>query len=242
MKDLCSKISHDYKIIGNAEAEVTGLELNSKEVQDGFAFFCIRGAQTDGHKFAASALENGASCLFVEHELDNVDAPQVIVPNSREAMVEIAVAFYGDVTTQLNVIGITGTNGKTTITNIVSHILTACKRHCGIIGTNGIKIDNIEADSDDFKFVGRTTPEAFQLQKMMYEFKKRGINKIVMEVSSHALELNRTKGINFCVTAFTNLTQDHLDFHKTMENYFNAKAKLFSNEYPAKRVICIDDE
>lgn len=211
-------------------------------MQNDNAFFCIKGEHADGHKFAASAIENGASCLFVEHELENINVPQVIVPNARAAMVEIAVAFYGDISSQLNVIGITGTNGKTTITNIVSHVLTAHKRHCGIIGTNGIKIDNVEADPKDFKFVGRTTPEAFQLQHMLYEFKKQGINNIVMEVSSHALDLNRAKGIKFCVTAFTNLTQDHLDFHKTMENYFEAKAKLFSNEYPAKRVICIDDE
>ena len=242
LNDLCSKLSQDYKIIGNAEAEVTGLELNSKEVKPGYAFFCIVGFEADGHKFADNAVENGATCLFVEHELENIDVPQVIVKNTRDVMAEVADIFYGCPTEKFNVVGITGTNGKTTITNIISHVLTTCNRHCGLVGTNGIKIDGVETDSEDFKFVGRTTPEAFQLQKIMYEFKQRGINNIVMEVSSHAIEQNRIKGIRFGVTAFTNLTQDHLDYHKTMENYFEAKAKLFSKEYPAKRVICIDDE
>ncbi len=162
--------------------------------------------------------------------------------NTRDAMPQIANIFYAEPTKKINVIGITGTNGKTTITNIVSHVLLECNKHCGLIGTNGIKIDSVEARGEDFKFVGRTTPEAFQLQKLMYEFEKRGIDNIVMEVSSHAIDQNRVEGINFCVTAFTNLTQDHLDYHKTMENYFDAKARLFSREYPAKRVICIDDE
>lgn len=157
-------------------------------------------------------------------------------------MAEIANIFYGEPTKKINVIGITGTNGKTTITNIVSHVLLSIKRRCGLVGTNGIKIDGAITDSDDFKFVGRTTPEAFQLQKIMYEFEKRKIANVVMEVSSHSIDQNRIKGINFCVTAFSNLSQDHLDYHKTMENYFEAKARLFSPEFPAKRVICIDDE
>lgn len=171
-----------------------------------------------------------------------MDVAQVVVDDTRDVLAHISNIFYGEPTKKMNVIGITGTNGKTTITNIVSHVILSLKRRCGLIGTNGIKIDGAITDSEDFKFVGRTTPEAFQLQKIMYEFAKRKIANVVMEVSSHAIEQNRIKGINFCVTAFSNLSQDHLDYHKTMENYFEAKARLFSNEYPAKRVICIDDE
>lgn len=241
LKDLCSKLSCDYKIIGNDKTQVCGLELNSKEIKPGYAFFCIVGFETDGHKFAVNAVENGASCLFVEHEIKNVDVTQVLVNNTRNTMAQIAKIFYDNPTKKIRVIGVTGTNGKTTITNIVSHVLLECNNHCGLIGTNGIKIDNEEAKGEDFKFVGRTTPEAFQLQKIMYEFERLGINNVVMEVSSHAIDQKRIDGIYFDITAYTNLTQDHLDYHKTMKNYFEAKARFFSDEYPAKRVICIDD-
>lgn len=241
IQNLCSEANCDCKILGDKDVRVSGLQINSSDVLPGDAFFCTVGLKTDGHKFAKDAVERGASVLFVEHEIANLDVCQVVVENTRSVMPNIAKTFYGNPTDKMKIVGITGTNGKTTASNIVAHVLLDNNIHNGLVGTVGIKIDGSIADNSKFRFAGRTTPEAFQLQRIMYEFLNMGIKNVIMEVSSHAISQGRIDGISFEVTAFTNLTQDHLDFHKTMEDYFQAKAQLFTEKFVSKRVVCIDD-
>lgn len=218
----------DVEVVGN-DVEVLGIENDNRKVKPGFAFFCIVGYVTDGHKFADGAINLGASVLFVEHKLD-LDITQVVCKNTREIMGLVSAKFYDYPSERMNVVGVTGTNGKTTITHILQHVLgNSC-----VIGTNGIEVNGEKID-----YNGRTTPESFQLQKL---FSELNVDNVLMEVSSHALCLDRVTGTKFKVTAFVNLTQDHLDYHKTMQDYFEAKATLFSKKYPAKRVICIDDK
>lgn len=223
-----------YEIVKGEDVEVKSLAYSSKECSEGSLFFCIQGFKTDGHVFANDAIKNGAKVLIVSKNVSiDKDVTIIKVDDTREAMALIASNFYGNPSKYFNVIGITGTNGKTTSTFMIKSILDEYKRKTALIGT----IYNIIGENQEE--AKRTTPESMDLQKMFYEMKKQSITDCIMEVSSHSLELKRVFGVDFKVGIFTNLTQDHLDFHKDMESYFKAKMKLFEkSEYC---VINIDD-
>ncbi|MBO4365124.1 MAG: UDP-N-acetylmuramoyl-L-alanyl-D-glutamate--2,6-diaminopimelate ligase, partial [Eggerthellaceae bacterium] len=226
-------------IIGDQNEMVEGIAYRSDKVQPGDAFFCIVGLKVDGHSFAQDAINRGAKVLVVERKVylaDATDVTEVVVSDSRKAMSLAASNFYGKPSSSLSLVGITGTNGKTTTTYLVEHIASVAGRRTGVIGTVGVRIGNV------LERAARTTPESSDLQATFARMRDANVDVVAMEVSSHALDLERTWGTKFEVTAFSNLTQDHLDYHKTFESYFEAKARLFSKEYPAKRVINIDDE
>lgn len=228
----------DCTVIGDESSEIKGLAYRSDKVKDGFAFFCIVGNVVDGHTFAQDAIDRGASVLVAERSLllaDSTNVTVVIVPDSRKAMAYAANRFYDEPSESFDLVGVTGTNGKTTTTYLVESIAENLGYKTGIVGTTGIKIGSITEPAE------HTTPESPDLEKVFAQMRDAGCQVVAMEVSSHALDLYRVYANRFSVTAFTNLTQDHLDYHKTFEEYFEAKAKLFSAEYPAKRVISIND-
>jgi UDP-N-acetylmuramoyl-L-alanyl-D-glutamate--2,6-diaminopimelate ligase len=214
------------------ELEITGLAYSSRDVTPGAVFFCVRGFTADGHDFAADAVERGAAALVCERPL-GLGVPEVIVENARAAMGPAAARFYGDPTAELDVVGITGTNGKTTTAFLVRHLLEAGGIQTGLLGTVKRVVAGVEEE------VERTTPEAIDLQATFRRMVDGGDEACAMEVSSHALELGRAAGIRFGCRVFTNLTQDHLDFHETMESYFHAKRRLFAE--PGVAVINVDD-
>src|SRR5829696_925933 len=208
---------------GDPSAEIRDLAYDSRRVSDGTLFFCFPGEKTDGHDFAAKAVESGAAALVVERELD-LDVPQARVDDARAAMAPIAAAFNEDPTCELTVVGITGTNGKTTTAFLVRALLEAAGRRCGLLGTVR------QVVGGQVKEVERTTPEAIDLQRTFARMLEAGDEFCATEVSSHALVLHRADAIHFAVKVFTNLSQDHLDFHAGMEDYFEAKRLLFAGE------------
>jgi len=219
---------------GAPEVEISGLAYSSKSVAPGTLFFCVPGFKTDGHEFAADAVERGAVALVCERPL-GLGVPEVIVSDARAAMGPAAARFYGDPTAELKVIGVTGTNGKTTTAFLTRTLLEAAGIRTGLLGTVTSVVGGREEP------VVRTTPEAIDLQATFRRMLDAGDRACVMEVSSHALELGRAESIRFACRVFTNLTQDHLDFHPTMEHYFTAKRKLF--EPPGlPSVVNVDDE
>jgi UDP-N-acetylmuramoyl-L-alanyl-D-glutamate--2,6-diaminopimelate ligase len=203
------------------DPEITGLAYDNRLVTPGSLFFCVPGFTRDGHDFAADAAARGAAALVVQRELD-VMLPQLLVDDVRAAMAPAAAAFYGDPTASLEVVGVTGTNGKTTTAFLIRALLEEGGRQTGLLGTVKSVVAGVEAE------VTRTTPEALDLQRTFREMADGGDQACVMEVSSHALSLHRADAIHFSAAVFTNLTQDHLDFHPTMEDYFEAKRLLFS--------------
>jgi UDP-N-acetylmuramoyl-L-alanyl-D-glutamate--2,6-diaminopimelate ligase len=208
-----------------AGVEITGLAYDSREVAPGDLFFCVSGFRSDGHIFAPEAVRAGAAALVVERPLD-LGVPEVVVASARAAMAPAAARFYGEPARELRVVGVTGTNGKTTTTYLVRALLEACGEQCGLLGT----VKSVIGGED--RQVARTTPEAIDLQEDLRAMLDGGDRACAMEVSSHALELGRTDAIAFAAAIFTNLTQDHLDFHASMEDYFQAKRLLF---VPAQR-------
>ncbi|HEX8856922.1 MAG TPA: UDP-N-acetylmuramoyl-L-alanyl-D-glutamate--2,6-diaminopimelate ligase [Thermoleophilaceae bacterium] len=218
---------------GPPDLEITALAYSSKSVAPGALFFCVRGFTSDGHDFAPDAVERGAVALVAERPLD-LGVPEVIVPDARAAMAPAAVKFCGDPTAKLQVVGITGTNGKTTTAFLIRDLLEADGRQSGLLGTVKSVVGGQEEP------VERTTPEAIDLQHTFRRMLDAGDRAAVMEVSSHALALGRAEGIRFAARVFTNLTQDHLDFHESMEDYYLAKRRLFDDEGPS--IVNVDDE
>jgi UDP-N-acetylmuramoyl-L-alanyl-D-glutamate--2,6-diaminopimelate ligase len=216
------------------DVEITGLAYDNRAVRPGTLFFCVPGFTRDGHDFAHEAIAQGASALVVERPL-NLGVPEIRVPSVRAAMAPAAAAFYGDPTAQLDTVGVTGTNGKTTTAFLVRALLEAAGRQTGLLGTVTSVIAGAERPTE------RTTPEAIDLQRTFREMLDGGDAACSMEVSSHALELHRADAIHFAAAIFTNLTQDHLDFHGTMEEYFQAKRRLFVGGGPRCAVVNIDD-
>jgi UDP-N-acetylmuramoyl-L-alanyl-D-glutamate--2,6-diaminopimelate ligase len=221
------------------DVEISGLAYDNRLAGPGTLFFCVPGFTRDGHEFAADAVARGAVALVVERPLE-LPVPQIRVPGVRAAMAPAAAAFYGDPTGALDVVGITGTNGKTTTAFLIRELLEAAERRTGLLGTVKSVIGGVEHE------VRRTTPEAIDLQRTFSEMRAAGDVACAIEVSSHALELHRADAIHFAAAVFTNLTQDHLDFHPTMEDYFAAKRLLFSAGHaglPAPRaaIVNIDD-
>src|SRR3954447_9240107 len=223
------------ELMGNGapEVEILGLAYSTAGVFPGALFFCVAGFRADGHDFAPQAVERGAVALVCERPL-GLGVPEVVVDDVRAAMGPAAARFYGDPTAELDVVGITGTNGKTTTAFLVRHLLEHGGVRTGLLGTVKQVVGGVEED------VERTTPEAVDLQATFRRMLDAGDAACAMEVSSHALELGRVSGIHPACRVFTNLTQDHLDFHPTMEDYFAAKRRLFEGPGPA--VVNVDDD
>jgi UDP-N-acetylmuramoyl-L-alanyl-D-glutamate--2,6-diaminopimelate ligase len=218
---------------GAPEVEISDLAYSSESVTPGALFFCVPGFRSDGHDFAPDAVERGAAALVTQRRLD-LGVPEVVVDDVRAAMGPAAARFYGDPTADLDVVGITGTNGKTTTAFLIRHLMEAAGRQTGLLGTVKRVVGGVEEE------VERTTPEAIDLQHTFRRMVDGGDRAAAMEVSSHALELGRVAGIRFACRLFTNLTQDHLDFHETMDAYFGAKRRLFRE--PGLTVVNVDDE
>ncbi|MDU0201621.1 UDP-N-acetylmuramoyl-L-alanyl-D-glutamate--2,6-diaminopimelate ligase [Paenibacillus sp. MAH-36] len=208
-------------IHGNADTEITGIEADSRKIKPGDIFLCIPGLTVDGHDYAPKAIALGASALVTERVLD-LPVPQLVVKDARYAMAALSAHFYGYPSKELKLIGITGTNGKTTSTYLLEKILRDQGFTTGLMGTIQMKI------GDTYTEMERTTQESVDLQRSFRSMCEAGTDYCIMEVSSHALELGRVKGIHFRSGIFTNLSQDHLDYHKTMEAYAAAKGLLFS--------------
>jgi UDP-N-acetylmuramoyl-L-alanyl-D-glutamate--2,6-diaminopimelate ligase len=222
------------RVVGDAAVEVVDLQYDSRKAGPGSLFFCVRGERVDGHEFGARVVEEGAAALVVERELTDLAVPQLVVPDSRAAMAPLAARFWGDPTARLRVVGVTGTNGKTTTAFLLREILQAANFRCGLLGTVKMVVGGVE------KEVVRTTPEAIELQSTFRQMLDGGDEACAMEVSSHALSLHRADAIHFEIAVFTNLTQDHLDFHATMEEYFLAKRKLLEMG-PKTAIVNVDD-
>jgi UDP-N-acetylmuramoyl-L-alanyl-D-glutamate--2,6-diaminopimelate ligase len=214
--------------------QVTALAYDNRRVTPGTVFFCVRGFTRDGHDFAADAVARGAVALVVDHPL-GLGVPEIVVGDVRAAMAPAAARLHGDPTAALRTIGVTGTNGKTTTTYLVRALLEAAGRQTGLLGTVTSIVGGAEHE------VARTTPEAIDLQATFAAMRDGGDSDCVMEVSSHALELGRADAIHWAAAIFTNLTQDHLDFHPTMEDYFTAKRRLFVDGRPQVAVVNVDD-
>jgi UDP-N-acetylmuramoyl-L-alanyl-D-glutamate--2,6-diaminopimelate ligase len=216
------------------DVDVDALAYDNRAVKPGTLFFCVPGFTRDGHDFAPDAVARGAAALVVERPL-GLGVPEVLVDDVRAAMARAAARLHGDPTAELDVVGITGTSGKTTTTHLVRHLLEAAGRQCGLLGGVTSVVGGEE------RTAVRTTPEAIDLQATFREMLDAGDRACAMEVSSHALELRRADGIHFAVAAFTNLSQDHLDFHPDMESYFAAKQRLFTEFDVGRRVVVVDD-
>jgi UDP-N-acetylmuramoyl-L-alanyl-D-glutamate--2,6-diaminopimelate ligase len=219
--------------------EITGLAYDSRRAQPGTLFFCVPGYRSDGHDFAAQAVAAGAAALVVERPL-GLGVPEVLVSSARAAMAPIAARFYGEPARELRVVGVTGTNGKTTSAYLVRALLQATGMQCGLLGTVKSVIGGSERP------VARTTPEAIDLQADLRAMLDGGDRACAMEVSSHALELGRADAIPFAAAVFTNISRDHLDFHASMEDYFQAKRRLFApsaqlTQPPAVSVVNVGD-
>ena len=214
------------------DLEIREVRYDSRAVQAGDLFVAIRGFATDGHQYISKALEQGAVAVVCEEAPEG--APAVVVENARQALAEIAANRFGHPADSMVMLGVTGTNGKTTTTYLVKHMLEDAGHKVGLIGTNQNLIGDEVIETE------RTTPESYELHALFARMRDAGCTHVVMEVSSHSLVLDRVYGIPFAVGAFTNLTQDHLDFHKTMEEYRKAKAMLFA--ISEKGVINLDDD
>ena len=223
------------ELLGDGPAvEIGGLAYDNRAVEPGTLFFCVPGFTRDGHDFAPDAIARGAAALVVARPLD-LGVPEVQVEDVRAAMAVAAARFYGDPTRRLPVVGVTGTNGKTTTAFLVRALLEASGRQTGLLGT----VTSVIAG--DERPTVRTTPEAIDLQRTFRAMLDGGDRACAMEISSHALELRRADGVHVAAAIFTNLTQDHLDFHPTMEAYFQAKRRLFASPLTDVKILNVDD-
>lgn len=209
------------EIIGSIDANISGIAFNSKEVKPGYVFVCIRGLKADGHNFVQDALDKGAVAVVAECRVPDVAANMIIVDNTRLALAKISAAFYDYPYKKFKLIGITGTNGKTTTTYLIKSVLENNGYKVGLIGTNQNMIGNEVIPSS------HTTPDPLALMELFDKMANCGAQYVVMEVSSHSLDQDRVAACEFYTGAITNVTQDHLDYHKTMENYVMAKSRLF---------------
>jgi len=220
---------------GNIDIDIKEIQYDSRKVKDGDVFFCIEGFNLDGHKYIQNAIENGAVAIVCQKDIEKEISCTVLrTEDTRKALAIGAANYYENPSRSMKMIGVTGTNGKTTSAFMIKAILEQQGYKVGLIGTIANYIGNHKIHTE------RTTPESLELHELFKQMMNSGIDYCVMEVSSHSLSLDRVYGIEFCESIFTNLTQDHLDFHKTFENYFNAKLKLF--KLSTSSAINIDDE
>lgn len=222
------------EVRGDSDIAVEALAYDSRTARPGSLFFCVPGSVTDGHRFAKQAIERGAIALCVERALD-VDTAQIVVTDMRRAMPRMAGAFYGRPSDDLLLIGLTGTNGKTTTAYMIESILAAAGYVTGLVGTIETHV------AGEVRPGVRTTPESVDLHALFAEMRDRDVTAATLEVTSHGLALHRVEGVRFASAAFTNLTQDHLDFHRDMEDYFVAKRSLFVSGRVARAAMNIDD-
>ncbi|MGZ6963187.1 MAG: UDP-N-acetylmuramoyl-L-alanyl-D-glutamate--2,6-diaminopimelate ligase [Acidimicrobiia bacterium] len=223
------------ELTGDSQIDVSDIVLDSRRATRGALFCAIRGAVTDGHDHAAAAVERGAVALLVDRPVD-VPVTQARVARVRAAIGPVAARFFAEPSRAMRVLGVTGTNGKTTTTYLLESIARAAGEPVGVIGTTGARIDGADEP------IALTTPEAPQLQELLARMRGAGVGTVAMEVSSHALAYERVDGTWFTVACFTNLSQDHLDEHRTIEEYFAAKARLFTLTFTDTAAIALDDE
>ena len=233
LKDLIAELEYE-RIVGEDNARITDISVDSKKVQKNHLFICISGGSFDSHEAAAEAEKYGASAIVCER-LTDVNIPQVIVKDSRRAMSYLAAAFYSFPSEHMKIVGVTGTNGKTTTTHIIKEILERAGKKVGLIGTLGVFFGNT------FYEPTLTTPDPLVLHKILHEMYGYGIDYVVMEVSAHAVELKKLEDVKFEVGILTNLTQDHLDYFKTMDNYKAAKKRFLTSEKCRYVVVNSDD-
>jgi UDP-N-acetylmuramoyl-L-alanyl-D-glutamate--2,6-diaminopimelate ligase len=222
------------RVIGDGSVTIDNVEHDSRRVTAGTLFVAIRGFEADGHRYVEGAIANGAAAVCVDHPMD-VAIPQVIVEDTRLALGPVSSLVRDHPSRRLAVVGITGTNGKTTVTHLLESIGKAAGMSAAVVGTIGARVDGMRIPLE------RTTPEASELQDLFAEMVDRSVDFAAMEVSSHSLALHRVDGTRFKVAGFTNLSQDHLDFHKDMDTYFAAKAQLFTSDTTEQAVIFVDD-
>ncbi len=232
--DLVTTAPH-HEVRGDADVRVSDVTYRSGDVRPGSLFFCVPGTKVDGHGFADEVVRAGAVALVVERWLP-VESTQVLVPSVREAMGPVSAEFFGRPADRMTMVGITGTNGKTTTTYLLEEAFLAAGMVPGVIGTTGARIDR---EAVPFP---RTTPEAIDLHRLLARMEERGVRAVAMEVSSHGLDQHRVDGVRYACSVFTNLTQDHLDYHASMEEYFEAKARLFTPEKSERAVVNADSE
>ncbi len=211
------------KITGETLKEIEGIAYHSKRVRRGFLFAAIRGMEADGHRFVEEAIEAGAEAVLLEEERDIPNRTVISVPNSRRALAKISSNFYGDPSSQVRLIGITGTNGKTTTTYLLESIFKKAGYSPGVLGTISYRFGEKMTPAPN------TTPESLDLQRILWEMWREGASHVIMEVSSHGLDLDRVFGCEFDCAVFTNLTSEHLDYHKTLDHYAESKRRLFSD-------------
>ncbi len=232
LSDLISVLA-DAEVRGDPTVRVSGVVYRSADASAGSLFFCVPGGSADGHHFAAEAVVRGAVALVVERFLP-FDVTQVRVPLVRAAMGPVSAAFFAQPTEELTMVGVTGTNGKTTTTYLLESVFRAAGLVPGVVGTTGVRIDGAPVPFP------RTTPEAPDLQALLARMRDAGVQAVAMEVSSHGLHQHRVGGLRYDCAVFTNLTQDHLDYHASMEEYFQAKAKLFTPALTERAVVNLD--
>jgi len=233
---------HDFRVMPGENPEIISIEMDSREVKNGSLFICIEGYTVDGHNYVKQAVERGAVAIVAQKGIE-ADVPVIKVRDTMRAMAILANAFYDNPTVKMHMVGITGTNGKTSVSHLIYAILRKAGKNTGLIGTLGMKINEESFETKN------TTPDSLTLQKMFKQMLDAGVDASVMEVSSHALHIGRVHGCQYDVTVFTNLTQDHLDYHKTMDAYRAAKSLLFSqlgNGYDVARpkyaILNVDDD
>lgn len=225
----------EASVRGGSAVAVSEVAFDSREAVPGALFFCVPGSSTDGHAFAADALRAGAVASVVERWLPEVDAPQVLVPSVRAAMGPMSAEVFGNPAAAMTTVGVTGTNGKTTITYLLESVFDTAGLRSGVIGTTGARVDGGPVPLD------RTTPEAPDLQRLLARMRDTGVRAVAMEVSSHAMDQHRVDGVVFDTAVFTNLSQDHLDYHGSMASYFGAKAALFTPAHARTGAANADD-
>ncbi|PAQ13195.1 UDP-N-acetylmuramoyl-L-alanyl-D-glutamate--2,6-diaminopimelate ligase [Bacillaceae bacterium SAOS 7] len=242
LSDLLKSLPY-YKMIGSADPVVLSIENDHRQVVDGSLFLCIKGYTFDGHSVAQEAVNKGAVAIVAEQPVEVEGAPVILVSSTKRAMAALADCYYGSPTKHMNVIGITGTNGKTTTSHLLNEIFAEAKETTGLIGTMYMKIGDETIETKN------TTPENLTLQKTFKDMREKNVTTAIMEVSSHALLEGRVWGCDYDVAVFTNLTQDHLDYHHTMEDYRAAKGLLFtrlgntfSADKPKFAILNEDDE
>lgn len=235
LEQLTAGMPELVKITGNAQTEIKTLTADSRAKCESGLFFCIRGGRVDAHDFAPQAVEGGCVALVVERELA-IDCPQVVVTDVRAAMTRIASAFNGHPERRMKLVGVTGTKGKTTTTYLFKSIIESAGMRCGIIGTTGCIAGKTKLPSH------LTTPDPIEMFEILRIMADAGVEVVCMEVSAHALYLRKLVGVVFEAAAYTNLSQDHLDFFGTMENYFAAKKLLFSTGMTRNAAVNVDEE
>ena len=236
LRDLIVDMPYLLDTAGDMDTEIAQITSNSREKVEAGLFFCISGARFDAHNFAPQAVENGCVALVVERFLPEIPVPQVLVSTGRAAMSRMAAAFFGHPAKQMTLVGITGTKGKTTTSSLLKAVCEQAGYKCGLIGTTGNMIGQRRLPSN------YTTPDPIELQATLRQMADEGVQVVSMEVSAHAIDMHRLDGVEFEVGCYTNLSQDHLDYFHTMDNYFETKKKFFTTGMVRNATFNVDEE